>query len=360
MDLSKFGVTNEQVSKLDTAGVKYPSAIKNRVAHIDADFMAYMVSAESKAELDPDDPTPRKTFDDMLHNAYVAVDHIRRMAQAERAVLHVTHNSDKGGRGESAIIKPYQANRLDRDKPEHLDEIRVYLGSGVNDTTGVFVGAMHTHQEADDGMCQAAIADPENAVVCSKDKDLLMVPGLHMDMDTYEVWTAERFGSIWIDDTKSSKKVKGHGTKFFWAQMLMGDTADNISGLPACPGAIWQYYSGTKAYRDVLDQWVASNDPVVSRKLEDKMSKLEAKTKLCGPMLTFQLLDGCKTDAECYNLVKRCFVELETKHGYEYKHWNTGKRVTPTQAMLSEMLLLWMRRTPEKMDVLNWIKGGFK
>ena len=27
-------------------------------------------------------------------------------------------------------------------------------------------------------------------------------------------------------------KLKGLGQKFFWAQMLMGDTADHIQGLP--------------------------------------------------------------------------------------------------------------------------------
>ena len=167
IDLAKFGVSEQQLAGLKHDTVKYPETVPGRVAHIDADFMSYQVSAESKAELDPDDPTPRKTFEDMLHNAKEAVDHIRLMAGAERAVLHVTHQSDKGGRDNDAILKPYQANRKDRDRPEHLDEVRVYLGSGCGDTTGVFTGVIHSHQEADDGMAQAHYADPENAIICS-------------------------------------------------------------------------------------------------------------------------------------------------------------------------------------------------
>ena len=355
--LDQFGVGKQQLADLGHVTVKYPPIVKGRVAHIDADFMSYQVSAESKAELDPDDPTPRKTFEDMLHNAREAVDHIRLLAGARTAVLHVTHESDKGGREQDAILKPYQANRKDRDRPEHLDEIRVYLGSGCGDTTGTFTGIIHQRQEADDGMAQAHYADPENAVVCSADKDLLMVPGWKLDMYSNTVYHVDTtFGHIELDRSKSSPKVKGSGTKFFWAQCLMGDSADNIQGLPECPGAIWQEYDGTKAHADVLAQWIACNDPVQSAKLSKKLQALRAKTKKCGPILTYNLLKDCRTDAECFNLVKSAFVSLERDHGYEYRHWRTNKRVTPTQALLSEMRLLWMRRYDDRDDVLKWIK----
>ena len=362
MDLSKFGVSAEQLAKLShTTTVKYPETVPNRVAHIDSDFMAYQVSAESKAELDPNDPTPRKTFDDMLHNAKEAVDHIRLMAGAERAVLHVTHNSDKGGRCDDAILKPYQANREGREKPEHLDEVRVYLGSGCGDTTGTFVGVIHTRQEADDGMAQAHYADPDNAIICSADKDLLMVPGWKLDMYTYDVYRVEDdFGWIELDRSKSTPKVKGAGTKFFWAQCLMGDAADNISGLPECPGMIWQEYDGTKAHADVLAQWIACDDPVQSAKLDKKLDQLRSKTKKCGAVLTYNLLKDKRTDKECFNLVRSCYNKLASSHGYEFKHWKTGKVVTPTQALLSEMRLLWMRRYEDRDDILKWLKEKSK
>lgn len=357
--LAQFGVSDEVVAGLKTpTGYSYPPQVKGRIAQIDADFMAYQVSAESKAELDPDDPTPRKTLGDMFHNAREAVDHIRLMAGAERAVLHTTLDPDKGGRTKIAIQKEYQANRKDRtNKPIHLDTIRSYLGSGCGDTTGVFKGRLWTDQEADDGMAQALYADPKNNILCSADKDLLMVPGWKMDMSSYKVYeVTDHFGKIWIDDTKSTKKVKGYGTKFFWAQVLMGDTADNIQGLPECPGSIWQTFAGTKAHNDLVAQWVACDDPKRSADLSKQIDKHHAKTKQCGPMLAFQLLDSAKTDKECFDLVRQCFIKLNTEHGYEFKHWRTGKVYTPTQVLLSEMKLLWMRRNKDENDVLAWLK----
>jgi hypothetical protein len=369
IDLSKFGVDAAQAASISHDTTKYPKQVPNRVAHIDADFMAYQVSAESKAELDQDDPTPRKSLEDMRHNAKEAVDFIRRMAGAERAVLHTTQNSDKGGRDDHAILKEYQANRKDRDnKPLNLELIRAFLGDGVGDTTGVLTGHNHMDQEADDGMTQAAYADFENAIVCSADKDLDMVPGLRLDMTTYEITDLkDHFG--WIDlkemispttGKKYSSKVIGRGTKFFWAQLLMGDGADNISGLPQCPGSVWQQVSGTAAYKDLYNQWINAKEPEDAAKIEVRLQKLQAKTKPCGPVLTMAILDDCKNDKECYLCVRACYVRANTEHGYEYHHWKTDKRVTPTQAMLSEMRLLWMRRERNTDDVLNWIKETLK
>lgn len=363
--LAKFGVSVAEVAALPTEGYKYPKPVPGRVAHIDADFMAYQVSAESNAELDPNDPIPRKSLEDMYHNAYEAVEHIRRLAAAETAVLHTTHNSDKGGRDDQAVLKAYQANRDERKyRPEYLDQVRVYLGSGVGCDDGTFVGCNHTDQEADDGMTQAAYADPENAIICSADKDLDMVPGWRLDMTTFKITNdTDTFG--WIDTKdmispttkkKYATKVIGRGTKFFWAQMLMGDGADNISGIPAVPGPVWQEYGGSKAYQDAMKQFVSCEDPEVLPKLEAKVDALTAKTKPCGPVMTYKLLENCKTDRECYLFVRKCFQLLEKHHGYEFTHWRTGQRVTPTQAMLGDMRLLWMRRHKDPDDVLKWLK----
>lgn len=357
-DLSKFGISAAQAAGLTHNMTKYPETVSNRVAHIDADFMAYQVSAESKAELDPDDPTPRKTLEEMRHNAKEAVDHIRKLAGAERAVLHTTANSDKGGRERIAIQQPYQENRKERtNRPEYLDYVREFLGKGVGDTTGVFTGLNHTDQEADDGMAQAAYTDPDNNIVCSKDKDLTMVPGLRLDLYTNNVWKLDDgFGSIELVEGKT-KKLKGYGTKFFWAQVLMGDPADYIKGLPECPGSIWQEYDGTKGYYDALEQYTLAKDPVQKQRLLDRVQKMELKTKKVGPVLAYNLLNSLTCDKDCFELVKECFVKLAEQHGYTFQHWQTGKLYTPTQVLLSEMKLLWMRRTKDENDVLHWIKG---
>lgn len=356
--LKNFGVDAATVASLKPDEPQYPKEVACRIAHIDADFLAYQVSAESKSELDPNDPTPRKTLDDMRHNAFKAAEHIRRMAAAEFAVLHTTHRSNKGGRDAQAILKPYQANRADRkNRPEHLDAIRVWLSEGFGDDLGIYEGRNHTDQEADDGLAQAVYTDRGNAILCSADKDLLMVPGWKLDMKTGEITNqTDDFGFIKLDSSKSTKKVVGRGTKFFWAQLLMGDSADNISGLPECPGAVWQTYAGTKAYRDTLTQWIAAGSLESSSALADRLAKLTAKTKKCGPVLTFQLLESARNDRECWDIVKSCYEQLAKDHGYVYRHWKTGAVVTPTQALFSEMQLLWMRRSKNPNDVLLWLK----
>ena len=316
--LELLGVAAADVAALTHDSPEYPEPVAGRVAHIDADLMAYQVSAESKAELNPMDPTPRKTLEDMKHNAAQACLHVMKLAGATRAVLHTTNNSNKGGRPEQAILKEYQANRKNKVRPENLDDIRDWLAVGCQEDC--FEGRNHTIQEADDGLAQAIYADRENAILCSADKDLLMVPGLKLDMQTYVVSNQEDdFGFIEIKETKSAKKLVGRGTKFFWAQMLMGDPADNISGIP------------------LLD--------------------VNGKAKKCGPVQTYATLAVASSDKECYHIVKTAFETLEKEHGYEYRHWKTGRRVTATKAMFSEMQLLWMRRKPSATDVLDWLMG---
>lgn len=359
LDLDKLKEAAAKVAP--PTGEQYPKEVAGRVAHIDADFMAYQVSAESEAELDPYNPTPRKSYEDMKHNALAAVDHIRRMAGAERAVLHTTHKSNKGGRDQQAVLKPYQANRADREKPKYLPDIKLFLSRGCEDTTGRFTGINHVDQEADDGMAQGQYNDPQNAIVCSMDKDLYMVPGWKMCMTTYRIRNVkDPFGEIEIVTKKSSKKVVGVGTKFFWAQLLMGDTADNISGVPEVPGRIWQEYAGTAAYRDTYRQWISAAHKEEAEKLDARLRKLTAKPKKCGPVLAYELLKGARNDKECWETVRACYEGIAKDHGYEYRHWQTGKLVTPTQALLSEMKLLWMRRTKDENDVLNWLKETIK
>lgn len=261
------------------------------------------------------------------------------------------------------MLKPYQANRADRsNRPEHLDVIRGFLGTGAGDTEGKLTGSIWTEQEADDGMAQAAYADPENAIICSADKDLLMVPGWKLDMYTNVIrQEKDAFGWIDLDRSKSSAKIIGGGTKFFWAQCLMGDTADNISGIPEVPGRMWQQYAGTAAYRDTYGQWIAATDKAVADKLDAKLAKMTAKTKKCGPVLTYELLKDARNDKECFETVKACYTLLAKDHGYIFVDYRDPfNTLTPTQALLSEMKLLWMRRNPDPNDVLHWLKETVK
>lgn len=356
--LDKFGVSAGDLAD-HSARVNYPKPVAGRVVHIDADFMAYQVSAESKKELDPNDRTPRKSLADMQHNAEVAVEHIMRLAGGTDFHVHTTPSgSNKGGRHAQAVTKEYQANRKSTaDKPEFLDVIRAYIVTTIGANGR---GTAHLDQEADDGMATAAWAaynagTPELVVVASMDKDLRMCPGPQLIKDKVTTFDGT-FGSIWIDTNTTAKKCVGRGTKFFWAQLLMGDTADHIGGLPEVTGAHCMAVAPTQAFNKLMDRYVLaeSNEPELVR-VNRGLDALLAKRKKCGAVLTEALLRDHHTDQACFKYVRGLWVDLEAD-GYVFRHWETGEQVTATQALLGDMRTLWMRRNKNPDDVMTWIK----
>lgn len=344
--LAQFGLGSDDLAAQITAP-EYPKPVKGRVAHIDADFLAYQVSAETKDEIDG--IKPRKSLEDMKHNARNAAEHLMRLAGATEFRCHVTPSaSNKGGRYDQAVQAEYQAVRKGRDKPEFLDVIRAFIGQELN-------GVVHLDQEADDGMARANYdaqgpdgkwGNSNLSIIVSKDKDLRMVPGLHLDPDTDQVFcVGDPFGSVYLDDSGSQKKLKGWGTKFFWAQCLMGDAADTIKGIPMIGGRALAAVQPTKKYVDAL-----------KKDKEDIIRAELAKTRKCGPALTYAILHTLTNDKDCFQVVKHLWTSLAEDHGYQFTHWRTGENVTPTQALLGDMRLLWMRRNDNPDDVLHWVK----
>jgi len=351
--LKQFGVDRDSLPVDVKPEFRYPEVVAGRVAHIDADFMAYQAAADRRDELDG--TKPRKTVPEKCERARMGLDHLRRCAGAETYVAHITPSgSDKGGRDRYAVTLPYQGNREDRDRPEHLDQIRAYIST--------LPARIHLDQEADDGMAQAnykAISGGVGhlSVIVSKDKDLRMVPGLHWDFDTETVITAPKFGHIWIDDSKSSKTLKGWGTKFFWAQLLMGDTADNIKGLPAVT-------KGAMADLDRIDtelqKLYRQHDNAKDKHREEAVFEMirvsRRRQRKIGAMLAYDILAPRKTDKDCFELVRALFKDLDVNSDYTFIDHKTQEPCTGTQALFGDMLTLWMRRKPDPMDVLHWNK----
>lgn len=351
--LKRFGV--DEADLIDADKVRYPKVVAGRVAHVDADFMAYQASAESSDEMSG--VKPRKSVEAMCARAKRGIEHLMRLCAAETFVAHITPSgSDKGGRDGQAVTLPYQGNRKDRDRPEHLDAVRHFIGTELP-------SVVHLHQEADDGMAQAnyeaiEAGTGELSVIVSKDKDLRMVPGLHWCFDKeFVVCVGDSFGEIWIDESKTAKTMKGWGTKFFWAQLLMGDTADNIRGLPEIThGSLWANNQSPKAVETIARKMAAATKPADKERLE-KLLELEcAKTKKVGAVLAEKLLKPCMNDKACFTLIRQLFLDLGNSDRYEFVHHATQKPVSPTVAMFGDMLLLWMRRSSDPRDVLAWLK----
>src|ERR1035437_10768012 len=111
------GVDTDDDEKMEQ--INFPKMVKGRVAHIDADLVAYIHAAEGKEE---------KRWDDMTYSVELAFMTIMKQAAAEKYLLHFTApNSNHGGRDSIAILKPYKGNRVDKVPPRMLHELRLYM-----------------------------------------------------------------------------------------------------------------------------------------------------------------------------------------------------------------------------------------
>jgi 5'-3' exonuclease len=128
----------------------------------------------------------------------------------------------------------YKAHRSDR-KPVHAAAIKQYLIDKYNITVPESI-------EADDLIGIEQYKDPDNTICCTVDKDILygVVGGKCNFMDEEMWYTTEE-----------------DATFFFYKQLLMGDTADNVTGIPKigdvkATKALNPYYGDEKALFDTV------------------------------------------------------------------------------------------------------------
>lgn len=148
------------------------------------------------------------------------------LANAKSVIAHLYETIGKGhiflsqGRcfrhKKIATMLEYKGNRKDAAKPKHYDAIRKFLVENYGAITFSSI-------EADDAL---AIAQTEDTVICSIDKDLLQVPGLHYNWVHARDENNESSGKAMI-----SKEV---GDAKLWQQVLTGDGTDNIPGIYRC------------------------------------------------------------------------------------------------------------------------------
>lgn len=185
---------------------------EGRILLVDGDALAYSTAGN--------DSTPIGVA---RHNLLDRVAAAKAIAGASGVkILTTARSSHKGFRFAVARRKPYQGHRQGGHRPKNWEGLRSMLENGTIPDV-----ELTTIAEADDLFGRYATEyGAENVVIHTEDKDMRMVPGWHLDWQTNTMhfvpegtWELEHNGKV-------------YGRKWFWLQMLQGDTADNIPGLP--------------------------------------------------------------------------------------------------------------------------------
>jgi hypothetical protein len=286
---------------------------KNLVLQLDADFACYECANTDES------------VNQNIKNLKSRVRHLGALAGAGHINVHITLGM-KGGRSEMATVKPYQENRagVNDERKARVHLLREALANWATET---ITPVPSTLQEADDALAQHQIARIEShgvasSAIMSGDKDLWMVKGRHCDAKSGAYYEVSGFGKTEYREVGNLKpKLVGEGTSWFWHQMLMGDTADNIAGLPQLSGRLMDIYVPRKA------------------------KKPARKPAQCGEAKAVAVLKGLKTDALCARAVLACYQE----------HY--GKALG-MEMLVESAFLLWMRRTTSLRDCIVFLNAS--
>lgn len=224
---------------------QFDNAKAGRTLIMDGDSACYVIAAKVK------------TLATAIRSFQMAVLTQIFVAQAENAEVHLTANDSlKCGRMDILGVKPYQGNRTGKAKPPLLEAVRQAVSDESNWLREYTVD-YHKELEADDACMMSAYRLKDNGVMSSDDKDLRLTPYPWMDKKRGQVLAGAGFGNVWDEYTEAgSFKCMGLGRKFFWAQMLMGDAADNVQGLLRYNGKL----CGPVLTLDVLRDIQGEND----------------------------------------------------------------------------------------------------
>jgi hypothetical protein len=169
---------------------------------VDGDLVAYPSAASCE-------PTKAKLEREPLDIA------ISRADEVMRRILHATNAREYklfiGGADNFRyqIDPTYKANRTDKPRPQHLQDVREFL---VTEWKAHISDGIETDDHL--GIEQSADNGPDETVICTYDKDLLQVPGRHYNFQK-DIW---------------SYVTPLQGWASFYTQLIMGDRSDNIQG----------------------------------------------------------------------------------------------------------------------------------
>jgi DNA polymerase-1 len=168
--------------------------------------------------------------------------------------------------------------------------------------------------EADDLFGWYTYNLPDRCVIYTQDKDMRMLPGMHLDWVSHRTYTVPYTKTVCIErefmynivPTDCIFNEKQYGHKWFWLQMLHGDTADNIPGLPKAT----MKYGG-------------------------------------GPIVTTQKLNPVGETGASKMLEAHSDMAIKDVVAMAYRSYYGDRWLVE---MMEQACLLWMRRVPEHWD----------
>lgn len=165
------------------------------LALVDADIVCYRCAASAEKEADEWIALARTKE---------LVEQILSDTKATKYKLFLTTENDPTS-FRKLLYPEYKANRK-QPKPKFLPVCRQYLIDQWDAT--VTVG-----YEADDAL---GMGQTTESIICTIDKDLMMIPGLHYN------FVKKEFHEV----------TEPQAQRTFYTSMLVGDPADNIKGVP--------------------------------------------------------------------------------------------------------------------------------
>lgn len=204
------------------------------LALIDADILAYEFGGlkvpekrnpDFLPEAQPGDLMPFEVCWGALQNR---IDSICKAVRADRYRLYLSSQEIKTWRYESATILPYKGERH-AERPPHWADLRANMTIHHPHVICEFIEAddalsIEQYQEWYSlyGSCDSEeqLSKHLTTVICTRDKDLNMVPGWHYG------WSLgnQPEKPLWFQS-------KLEGLKCFYKQLIQGDSTDNILGL---------------------------------------------------------------------------------------------------------------------------------
>jgi len=183
-----------------------------------------------------------------LHSVKVSIESMINKLEARGLTIYLsgTDNFRK------EVDPEYKENRKDMERPFHYDNITRYLRERWDAEVVNFI-------EADDAMSIEQYRR-DDTIICTIDKDLLMVPGWHYNFVTEKLQHVSKY----------------EGTYHFAKQLLAGDVADNIPGIRG----LGLKRAGQLLSKNDQEKWWCRIGNEYAAFFEDPESRLNKNTRL--------------------------------------------------------------------------------